>query len=161
MWGLLATGLFKNWKPNRFFLHDHISPGIVACFQTHTTMTLSLLQLAKVGLVLVPDFKDPAVEIVNKNLGGLVSRENSQTVGQPKSVRIYGLVQKRWNGLVPASESARLVMAEFVLYKGEERLGRVEEERLGQVEEERLARVEEERLARRWWRRLLFWRKKI
>jgi hypothetical protein len=100
--------------------------------------------------------------IVNKNLGGLVSRENSQTVGQPKSV--WSGAKKVKYDLVPASESARLVMTKFVLYEEEERLGRVEEERLGRVEEERLARVEEERLARveeerlsrRWWRRLLF-----
>jgi ATPase domain predominantly from Archaea len=116
---------------------DQISAGIVACFKTHPTRTLSLLrQLAKVGFVLVSDFKDPAVEmIVKMNLGGLVSREMSKIVGLPGSV--WSDAKKETYCLVPASESARLVMARFVLYE------------------------EEERLARRWWRRLLFWRKKI
>jgi hypothetical protein len=61
---LSAVDRLKTEKED-FFLASElnaISAGIVACFQTHPTRTLSLLrQLAKVGFALVLDTKDWAV----------------------------------------------------------------------------------------------------
>jgi hypothetical protein len=98
-----------------------ISAGIVACFNLHPTETLSLLrQLAMFGFVVIANPDDPAVKmIVRKNLGGIVSREKSRIVGQPRSVW-SGTTEKY--GLVPTSESARLVMAEFVVNKEKEKM---------------------------------------
>jgi hypothetical protein len=84
----------------------------------HPTETLFLLrQLAKFGFALIVDPNDLAVEmIVRNNLAGIVSQEWSTTVGLRTSV---------WSGdgekygLVPTSESAQLVMAEFVVYREE------------------------------------------
>jgi archaellum biogenesis ATPase FlaH len=118
---------------------NQITEGMYECFRKYPTRTLWFLrQLAKSGFVLVSEARDPAVEmIVKQNLGGIVSRERSTIVGQPESV----WCGEETYGLVPTSESARLVMARFVVYKERER------------------KREEER--RRGWRRLLFWRKKI
>jgi hypothetical protein len=115
-----------------------IRAGVNACYQNDEIETLRLLRgMAQSGFVLVSDPDQSTVKmIVKRNLGGIVSRERAVLVSRPESAW-QGNESNEKYGLVPASESTRLVMAQFVVY----------------TEQQRLAKLT-------WWKRLLLWRKR-
>ena len=77
-----------------------------------------LRQMAESGFAPVSNERDPAVEmIVKSNIGGVVSRENSRTVGLPNTIWKDNCSR----GLIPASESARNEIAIEVLYAERQR----------------------------------------
>ena len=72
--------------------------------------------MAEFGFAPVLKYQDEAVQkIVKENLAGVVSLERSKILGLPTNVWQGGFSF----GLVPTSQSARLVMASDILYQRE------------------------------------------
>jgi hypothetical protein len=91
-----------------------ISNDIKKCMNQYGNTTQILRQMAQRGFAPVYEYDDPAVEmIVKMNIGGIVQSAKSTIIGLPRSIWTdYPNVEF---GLVPTSESARILIAKMVL----------------------------------------------
>jgi hypothetical protein len=97
-----------------FYLFDaNLSANIAMCFKDKIEkehMVTTLKKLAEEGFVPLKDRDDPIAEVISlHNVGGVVFR----------SALNVGLLKSFWNdecefGLVPASQSTRLVIAKYL-----------------------------------------------
>lgn len=93
---------------------NSISNGIKKCMRQYGNTTQILRQMAQRGFAPVDEYDDPAVQmIVTMNIGGIVQRSKSILIGLSDLIWIdYPNFEY---GLVPTSESARILIAELVL----------------------------------------------
>ena len=117
-----AVCLFKH-KKESFEASDSLNPigqDITRVIKDFPKDGLKLLrQLAETGFAPVTDTRDPCAEqIVEDNIGGIISRSNSYVVGVPDAVWKGVDID---SGLVPISESARNLIAAMVLSEEQER----------------------------------------
>jgi hypothetical protein len=104
-------------KKEVFSAIDGLSPisnDIIECIDCYGNTTQILRQMAQRGFAPVTNYKDPAVEmIVKMNIGGIVRRSKSILIGLSELIWIDNPDVEY--GLVPTSESARILIAKLVL----------------------------------------------
>ena len=104
-------------KEDFYSFDANLSAIIAKCFKDKiekNEMIATLQQLAERGFVPLQDRDDQIAEVISKNNVGGVVAKSALNVGLPKSV---------WNcdfkfGLVPSSQSMRLLIAEYLVING-------------------------------------------
>jgi len=104
----------REMKEDFYSFDANLSANIAKCFKDKIEkkdMIVALQQLAESGFVPLQDRDDPIAEVISKNNVGGVVAKSALNVGLPKSV----WESKCEFGLVPTSQSTRLLIAKYLV----------------------------------------------
>ena len=118
IWNIyLALMRLREMKEDFYTFDAYLSSAIAKCFKNHVDKGLlvcTLKVLSETGFSPLTDANDPLAEVISRNNVGGVVKKSSLNVGLPKNVWDDGCK----SGLVPTSQSMRLLIAEYLCDNG-------------------------------------------